>query len=187
MCIVSLHDCHCSLLLMLLLIWDGDNFLWFDVKVSDDHTVVFQSQQWLALLPHSMRDNLMRCHSLDYSLPPDTAEQTILQHIFQALCFVDKLSSMSHCSLIQTIFGSPQTFLAQIYNDLFQSNPTKTQLESYCESLGMRPLELKSCLATTAFIEYLTNCCDGSGWTVDSADTIIWVHSMKLNELLILC
>ena len=36
-CIVSLHDCHRSLLLMLLLIWDGDNFLWFDVKVSDDH------------------------------------------------------------------------------------------------------------------------------------------------------
>src|SRR5258708_34189338 len=88
MCIVSLHDCHCSLLLMLLLIWDGDNFLWFDVKVSDDHTVVFQSQQWLALLPHSMSDNLMRCHSLDYSLPPDTAEQTILQHIFQPPCFV---------------------------------------------------------------------------------------------------
>ena len=67
--------------------------------------VVFQSQQRLALLPRTMR------------------------HIFHALCFVDK-SSTSHCNLIQSIFGTPQSFLAQIYNVLFVLNPVITQLES---------------------------------------------------------
>src|SRR5258708_75011 len=146
--------------------------------------VVFQSQQRLALLPPTMRDVLMRCHCLDYSLAPHAVEQSILQHIFQALCFVDKSSSTSHCCLIQSNFGSPQTFLAQIYNDLFLSNPTITQLESYCVSMGMQPLELKSCSDSTAYVDYLTNCRDGS---VDSAETILRINSMKLNELLILC
>ena len=88
-------------------------------------------------------------------MAPHAAEQSILQHIFQALCFVDKSSSTSHCCLIQSNFGSPQTFLAQIYNDLFVSNPTITQLESYCVSMGMQPLELKSCSDTMLAIGLL--------------------------------
>ncbi len=125
--------------------------------------VIFQSQQRLALLPTSMREVLMTCHSLDYSLAPDATEQSILQHIFQALCFVDKSSPPTHCCLIQSHFGSLQL------------------------CMGMRPLELMSCSDTTAYVDYLTNCQDGLGWTVDSAAIIPHIHTMNLNELLILC
>src|SRR5260221_12860966 len=109
-----------------------------DLSVMDMiEKVIFQSQQWLALLPASMREVLMTCHSLDYSLAPDAAEQSILQHIFQALCFVDKSPPLTHCCLIQSHFGSLQSFLAHIYNVLFVLKPTKTQLESYSVCMGM--------------------------------------------------
>ena len=135
-----------------------------DLSVMDMiEKVIFQSQQWLALLPASMREVLMTCHSLDYSLAPDAAEQSILQHIFQALCFVDKSPPLTHCCLIQSHFGSLQL------------------------CMGMRPLELMSCSDTTAYVDYLTNCQDGLGWTVDSAAIIPHIHTMNLNELLILC
>src|SRR5258708_6570496 len=78
-----------------------------------------------------MVEVLLSSHYLDTSMPPGAAEQTILQHIFQAHCFVDMSSSTSHCSMMQTNFNNPQIFLTQIYQVLFAWNPTKTQLELY--------------------------------------------------------
>src|SRR5260370_27252575 len=130
----------------------------------------------------------MKSHSLDSSLPCVTAEQSILQHIFEAQCFQTLSSMMSHCCIIQHNFQyNPRNFIAQVYNITLHSNPSFEQLASYCQALGMQQHELKMCSDEALYIKYILNCCHGHGWTADSVTNIQCIHSMKFNEVLVLC
>ncbi len=135
--------------------------------------LLFQSQLRVADLPLHNRGPLLRSHTLDSSLPPVAAELTLLRHIFQARCFESEPSVLSHCHTMQSDFQCNQReFLTQIYDLALTSNATQVQLESYCEALGMRDHELKSCHKSSPFVEYLTNCRDGNTWTAQPATQI---------------
>src|SRR5260370_19783041 len=60
---------------------------------------VFQSCLPVAALPQHTRDLLLTSHCLDSSLPPIAAQKILLQHIFQAQCFLKTSSSTCHCGI----------------------------------------------------------------------------------------
>ena len=84
---------------------------------------VFQSELSIVQLPHDIRVFLLTYHNLDPSLAPIAAQHCLLQHIFQAECFVTASLSMSHCGIIQTHFNNqPKTYLDHVYDSALSLN-----------------------------------------------------------------
>src|SRR5260370_30193192 len=121
---------------------------------------VFQSCLPVAALPQHTRNLLLTSHCLDLSLPPIAAQKTLLQHIFQAQCFLKTSSSTCHCGIIQIQFKSDTNlFLAHVYDRALSFNPSFPILQLYCEALGTQVYELKSCYESLFLVDYMTNCC----------------------------